>query len=124
MSHETDVRTPEQIKRDIEHTREELAETAAALADKADVKARAHEKLDETKARITGKVDTARATLTGTAETAADKAADATPAAVADGAHSVAGTARVKIKDNPIPAALVAGFAAGVLIGRLVASRD
>ncbi|MDX6687074.1 MAG: hypothetical protein QOF86_3202 [Baekduia sp.] len=42
------ARTPEEIRAAIEHTREELAATAAALAERADVKARAHEKLDET----------------------------------------------------------------------------
>lgn len=51
------ARTPDQIRADIEHTREELADTAAALAEKADVKARAHEKVEETKARAHAKVD-------------------------------------------------------------------
>jgi hypothetical protein len=46
------TRTPEEIRRDIEHTREELAGTAAALAGKADVKARAHVKVEETKAKV------------------------------------------------------------------------
>ena len=55
------ARTPEEIRRDIEHTREELADTAAALAEKADVKARAHEKVEETKARAHVKVDETRA---------------------------------------------------------------
>ena len=123
MSHEEQTRTPDQIKRDIEHTREELAETAAALAEKADVKARAHEKLDETKARLTGKVDTAKAKVTGSAGEAKDKASEATPSSVADGVQSFAGTAQAKANDNPIPVALIAGFAAGVLIGWIVASR-
>ena len=48
----SDTRTPDEIRKDIEHTREELADTAAALADKADVKARAHEKVEETKAKV------------------------------------------------------------------------
>jgi hypothetical protein len=123
MSQQTDTRTPEQIKRDIEHTREELADTAAALAEKADVKARAHEKLDETKARITGKVGTAKAKVSGTADTAKGKAVDATPSSVAHGAQSVAVTAQAKTKDNPIPVAAIAGFAAGALLGWFVASR-
>ena len=46
----SEQRTPEEIRADIEHTREELGETAAALAEKADVKARAHDKVEETKA--------------------------------------------------------------------------
>lgn len=46
------TRSPEQIRDDIEHTREELGETVAALADKADVKAHAKARIDETKARV------------------------------------------------------------------------
>jgi len=57
----SDARTPEEIRADIEHTREELADTAAALAQRADVKARAHEKVEETKAKMSHKVDEAKA---------------------------------------------------------------
>jgi ElaB/YqjD/DUF883 family membrane-anchored ribosome-binding protein len=119
----SEARTPDQIKADIEHTREELADTAAALAEKADVKARAHEKVEETRARITGKVDEAKAKVTGTAGVAKEKAADATPSSVAAGAQQAAGSVAETAKSNPIPATLVAGFAAGVLIGWFVASR-
>jgi hypothetical protein len=56
----SDARTPDEIRKDIEHTREELAGTAAALAEKADVKARAHEKVEETKAKVSHKVDDAK----------------------------------------------------------------
>jgi lysozyme family protein len=116
-------RTPDEIRADIEHTREELADTAAALAEKADVKARAHEKVEETKARFTHKVDDAKAKVTGTADTAKQKAADATPESVASGAQQAAGTATTKAKQNPIPVSLVAGFAAGVVVGWIVWSR-
>jgi ElaB/YqjD/DUF883 family membrane-anchored ribosome-binding protein len=116
-------RTPDQIRRDIEHTREELAETAAQLAVKADVKARAHDKVEETKARLHDKVDEAKAKVTGTAATAKDKASDATPDSVAHGAHQAAGTVQHKGQDNPVVVAIVAGFATGALIGWLVASR-
>jgi ElaB/YqjD/DUF883 family membrane-anchored ribosome-binding protein len=108
----SDARTPEQIRADIEHTREELADTAAALAEKADVKARAHDKVEETKARITGKVDEARA-----------KAADATPQSVASGAQSAAGSVAGAARERPIPATLIASFAAGVLVGWVIWSR-
>ncbi|MCW2994226.1 MAG: hypothetical protein JWQ18_1721 [Conexibacter sp.] len=56
----SDARTPEEIRADIEHTREELADTAAALAQRADVKARAHEKVEETKAKVSHKVEEAK----------------------------------------------------------------
>jgi ElaB/YqjD/DUF883 family membrane-anchored ribosome-binding protein len=116
----TETRTPEQIRRDIEHTREDLADTAAALAEKADVKARAHEKLDETKARVSEKLDTAKAKVSGTAHTAKDKTSDHA-ASVAQGAQHAAGTAQARAKANPIPTAAVAGFAAGLLIGWFLA---
>lgn len=117
------ARTPDEIRADIEHTREELADTAAALAEKADVKARAHEKVEETKARFAHKVDDAKAKVTGTAETARQKAGDATPEAVASTAQQAAGTASAKARQNPIPMSLVAGFAAGIVVGWIVWSR-
>jgi ElaB/YqjD/DUF883 family membrane-anchored ribosome-binding protein len=118
-----DTRTPEQIRADIEHTRGELADTAAALAEKADVKARAHEKVEETKARITHKVDEAKEKVTGTASAAKEKASDATPESVASTAQQAAGTATTKAKQNPIPTSLIAGFAAGIVVGWIVWSR-
>jgi hypothetical protein len=57
----SDTRSSEEIRADIEHTREELADTAAELAQRADVKARAHDKVEETKARMSHKVDEAKA---------------------------------------------------------------
>jgi ElaB/YqjD/DUF883 family membrane-anchored ribosome-binding protein len=120
---DTTSRTPDDIRKDIEHTREELADTAAALAERADVKARAHDKVEETKARITGKVDDAKAKVSGTASAAKDKAADATPQSVASGAQQAAGSAATSARQNPLPVTLIAGFAAGALIGWLVASR-
>lgn len=43
--------TDEDLRQDAELTRQELAETVAALADKMDVKARVHDKTEEVKAR-------------------------------------------------------------------------
>ena len=57
---ETQERTPDEIQRDIEETREELAETAAAVAHKTDVKAQARRKVDETKAQAQSKVEEAK----------------------------------------------------------------
>lgn len=121
MSDQT--RSPEAIRRDIEQTREELAETAAALAERADVKARAHEKLDETRARITGKVDEAKARVTGGAGAAREKAAGATPESVQHGAQSASQQAARWVEANPLTAAVLAGFAGGTLVGWLVGHR-
>jgi ElaB/YqjD/DUF883 family membrane-anchored ribosome-binding protein len=43
-------RSPEEIRAEIERTREELGDTAAAVAQKADVKAQAKARVDDTKA--------------------------------------------------------------------------
>jgi ElaB/YqjD/DUF883 family membrane-anchored ribosome-binding protein len=45
-------KTPDEIRRDIEGTREELGDTAAALAAKTDVKARAEEKVEDVKSKV------------------------------------------------------------------------
>jgi ElaB/YqjD/DUF883 family membrane-anchored ribosome-binding protein len=105
-------RSPDEIRHDIEHTRDELAQTAAALAEKADVKTRAHEKVEETKARITGKVGDAKAKVTGGG-----------PGAASNGAQAAAGSVATKAKDNPVHTGVIAGIAAGFLLGWLIASR-
>jgi hypothetical protein len=48
----SDDRTPEQIEAEIARTREDLGDTVAAMAAKADVKAQARAKFDETRERI------------------------------------------------------------------------
>jgi hypothetical protein len=48
-------RTPEQIREEIEHTRAELGDTVAELAAKTDVKAKAHQAVDNAKATVAGK---------------------------------------------------------------------
>ena len=45
-------RDPARIEAEIERTREELAETLAAVAEKADVKKQVRRKVDEAKARV------------------------------------------------------------------------
>jgi uncharacterized protein (TIGR03382 family) len=48
---ETD-KTPDQLRAEIEQTREQLAETVEQLAAKADVKTRAHEAVEEKKREV------------------------------------------------------------------------
>jgi ElaB/YqjD/DUF883 family membrane-anchored ribosome-binding protein len=45
-------RSPEQIRSEIEDTRQDLGETAAALAEKTDVKARARETVGEVRTTV------------------------------------------------------------------------
>jgi ElaB/YqjD/DUF883 family membrane-anchored ribosome-binding protein len=94
-------RTPEDIEREIERTREELGETVAALAQKTDVKARVHDKVEETKSKITGKVEQAGPS-------------NVDPSQVANTAKETASK----------PPTMIAGaFVAGLVIGILIAKR-
>ena len=104
----TEQRNPDQIQTDIEQTREELADTAAALAQKADVKARAHDKVDEVKAKVTGKVDSIKGS-----------ASEKTPDSAAGAAQSV----NKKVRENPIPTAAVSAALLGFALGYISARR-
>lgn len=100
----TDPQDPQQIQRDIEQTRGELGDTVEALAKKADVKAQAKQKIDETKSSVTDKKDQ----LLG-------KAREASPEA----ATGAATQASQKARENPLPVAAAAAFAFGFLAGRV-----
>jgi ElaB/YqjD/DUF883 family membrane-anchored ribosome-binding protein len=104
----SESRTPQDIEKEIETTREEFADTAAALAEKADVKARAHDKVDEVKGRVTGKV--------GALKTSA---AENTP----DSAASAASSATAAVKSNPVPTAAIVAAMLGFALGYMIARR-
>ena len=93
----TQQRTPDEIRSDIEHPREELADTAAALAQKADVKGRAMERVQEIKGTVKAK----------------------TPDSAGGAAHSVSTT----VKQNPRPTAAIAAAVLAFAIGFLLARR-
>jgi ElaB/YqjD/DUF883 family membrane-anchored ribosome-binding protein len=97
-------RTPEQVQREIEATRQDLGDTAAALAAKTDVKARAKERLGNVKQTVTAKKDAV-----------GQKTSEATP----DGAASAVTQAKAQVRENPIPAAAIAAFLGGFLLGRI-----
>jgi ElaB/YqjD/DUF883 family membrane-anchored ribosome-binding protein len=100
----TDAQEPDQLQRDIEKTREELGDTVEALAEKADVKAQAREKINQTKASVAEKKEQ----LLG-------KAREASP----ETATGVATQASQKARENPLPVAAAAAFAFGFLAGRI-----
>jgi ElaB/YqjD/DUF883 family membrane-anchored ribosome-binding protein len=95
---------PEQIREQIEATREELGDTVEALAEKTDVKARAQQKVEESKASIAAKK-----------EKILGKAKQSSP----DAAVSAASGAGQKARENPLPVAVAGAFALGFLAGRL-----
>ncbi len=98
------AREPEQIQREIEETRGRLGDTVEALAAKADVKARAKEK-------IVG----AKTSASEQKEQLLHKAREASPA----GAISLGSQAAQIARANPLPVAAVGAFAAGFAAARL-----
>jgi hypothetical protein len=106
--------TPEELRREIEATREDLGDTAAALASKTDVKARAKEKVEDLKQTATEKTESIKeAAFSGTG-------GDATSSnpGVAATASSVATQAKTKAQENPALVATAMAFMGGFLLGR------
>jgi ElaB/YqjD/DUF883 family membrane-anchored ribosome-binding protein len=99
-------RSPAEIRRDIEETREQLGETVEALAGKADVKAQAKERVDSVKQDAKDKISDLRG-----------KATEAAP----DSAGSAASSAQDKVKANPLPVAAGVALIVGFALGRLTA---
>jgi ElaB/YqjD/DUF883 family membrane-anchored ribosome-binding protein len=100
----TDTKDPEQIREEIEATRQELGDTVEALAYKADVKARVRNKIESTKESAAQKKDH----LMGTAR-------EASPDSISSGATQ----ATQKARENPLPVAAAGAFVGGFLLGRL-----
>ncbi len=142
-----EARTPEEIRADIESTREDLGDTVEALAGKTDVKGRAQSKVDEVKGRAQQKVaevKTAAKDKTDQvkAKVSSDSSDDATASSTGNtgytGSGGAGGTsstedamakaqqagqqAVAKAKENPIPVAAAVALILGYLIGRRVGS--
>jgi ElaB/YqjD/DUF883 family membrane-anchored ribosome-binding protein len=99
---------PQQLRAEIERTRQDLGDTVAALAEKTDVRARAKEKVSEVRQNVNHR----RTELVG-------RAREASP----DGASSAAVQVREKAQQNPIPAAAIGAFVGGFLLGRITSRR-
>jgi ElaB/YqjD/DUF883 family membrane-anchored ribosome-binding protein len=91
-----------QVREAIAQDRAEIAETVQALARKADVKARAKDTLGQ-------KAHQAQQQLSG----AAGRARDATP----DQARAWCAIAARKVRERPLPAAVVVAFVVGMMVG-------
>ena len=109
-------RSPEEIRADIERTREELGDTAAAVAAKADVKKQAKAKVGSVKQKASAKADETKQKAAGKTEELADKARQTAPESAAAGAQQAQEFAR----ENPVPLALVGAFVAGFALAKLI----
>jgi hypothetical protein len=94
-------RSPEEIRKDIEQTREELGDTAEALAAKADVKGQAKAKVDDAKQAASDKT-----------QEFTSRVKEAAPDSAGEGANQVAAVA----KENPVPVAVGAAVLFALLI--------
>jgi ElaB/YqjD/DUF883 family membrane-anchored ribosome-binding protein len=95
---------PGQIREEIDVTRQELGDTVAALSEKADIKAQAKQKLEETKASVSEKTEQ----LFG-------RAREASPESATTAATQASRAAR----ENPLPLTAVGAFVVGFIAGRL-----
>jgi ElaB/YqjD/DUF883 family membrane-anchored ribosome-binding protein len=89
----TEQQSPEEIREDIAETREDLGDTVEALAGKADVKGQAKAKVESAKEDAQEKVETAKQSAQAKVE-----------------------IVRQKAQENPVPVAIGAAFAAGVVL--------
>ena len=105
---EGEPRSPDEIRGEIEQTREELGDTVEALAAKTDVKAQVKGRVGEIKSDAAQRKDD----LLG-------KAKDAVPESAGAGAQQVAGT----VKSRPVPFSAAGAFGAGLLVGWLLGRR-
>jgi gas vesicle protein len=110
---------PDEIREEIERTRAEMGQTVDAIGYKADVPARAKEKVsgavDNVKAKVSDTATRARETVVGTTSQAGDRVSDATPSR-----GQVKRTARRAVglaQENPLGltvGAVALGFLAGL----------
>jgi ElaB/YqjD/DUF883 family membrane-anchored ribosome-binding protein len=108
-------RGPDEIRADIEQSREELGDTVEALAAKTDVKAQAQAKVDDVKDQARAKVQSVKEKV-GSAK---DGAGERTPESAAQGFEQL----RTKANEKPVHSAAAAAFVAGLLVGRITAKR-
>jgi ElaB/YqjD/DUF883 family membrane-anchored ribosome-binding protein len=126
----SEERSPEEIQADIEATRQELGDTVADIADKADVKKQAKRKVTETKAKAAAKKDEVTEKVTAQKDAAAAKVKTVAPESAQDGAQhasqaaqQAAAQATQTARENPVPTAALGAFAGGLVVGWLLGRR-
>jgi hypothetical protein len=114
---------PEQLRAEIEETREEMGETVEALAAKTDVKTRTRERADELKSSALQKKDELLAKVKRSGAPAESGGAGGTPAGSPAGGSSAVEQLKGMAEENPVPTAALAAFIGGVAFGRLISRR-
>jgi ElaB/YqjD/DUF883 family membrane-anchored ribosome-binding protein len=118
--------SPDELRADIEQTRDERGDTVEQLAAKTDVKGRARARLQEVRANAVAKKDDLTAKVKERAPSSAGNgtsgddlsAGPESSPSVQERGQQVAGQALTTAKENPLPLAAVGGFVLGFLIGR------
>jgi Protein of unknown function (DUF3618) len=110
----SESRSPEQIRAEIEQTREELGDTAAALAEKTDIKGQAKRAAQNVKDNAGEKLTDVKETVTSKAGDAGDAAREATPESAAEAGQQASRLAR----ENQTALIALAAFVFGLLLGR------
>ncbi|MGB9183577.1 MAG: DUF3618 domain-containing protein [Solirubrobacteraceae bacterium] len=108
------TRTPEQVRAEIDATREQLGDTVAALAEKTDVKGQAKRATEQAKANVTEKIAAFKQTAGEKKQEYATSAQEARPESLGDAGRQVRGLAR----ENSTVLIAAATFGLGLLIGR------
>jgi Protein of unknown function (DUF3618) len=117
-----------QLRAEIEGVREDLGDTAAALAAKTDVKTRARERADEVKRNARAKKDEllskAKGSSAGEAGSHAgpggsQAAGGAQAGGMSERATSAMTQLQAKARANPVPTAALGALIGGFLLGRL-----
>jgi ElaB/YqjD/DUF883 family membrane-anchored ribosome-binding protein len=103
MSETEHTRTPEEIRAEIEETREEVGDTVEALAAKSDVKAQARERVEEVKGNVRAKADQVK-----------DRVRSSTP----ESAQQGGARAIEAVRSNPAPFVLIGAVVVAFLVGR------
>jgi hypothetical protein len=108
----SEEKSPDQIREEIEDTREELGDTVAAVASKTDVKKQAQAKVEDVKAQASAKADETKAKV----KELGAKAKGAAPESPAEGVQQ----ARALTEQNPKPFAIAGAVIAVLILWRLL----